>query len=73
MINTIYERNINKATSVVIEECYNKFEVCMIDYSAICKKRARLYDGIFPAEHVPLFTTASDAIAFVDSNIDNLI
>lgn len=73
MRTAIYKRNLNNVTSVVIEAYHDKFEVCVIDHSAICKKRARLYDGIFPAEHVPLFTTATEAIAFVDANIDNLI
>lgn len=74
MITTIYERNINKVTSVVVESRYNKFEVCIMDYNAICKRCAMLCDeDIFLFDYVPLFESASDAIAFVDSNINNLI
>lgn len=74
MINTIYERNINKVTSVIVEARYNKYEVCIMDYNAICKRCAMLCDeDIFLFDYVPLFESASDAIAFVDSNINNLI
>ena len=74
MINTIYERNINKATSVIIEERYNKYEVCIMDYNAICKRCAMLCDeDIFLFDYVPLFASASEAIAFVNANINNLI
>lgn len=74
MINTIYERNINKATSIVVESRYNKYEVCIMDYNAICKRCAMLCDeDIFLFDYVPLFDNALDAIAFVDSNINNLI
>lgn len=74
MINTIYERNINKATSVIVEARYNKYEICIMDYNAICKRCAMLCDeDIFLFDYVPLFASASEAIAFVDSNINNLI
>ncbi len=74
MITTIYERNINKMTSAIVEARYNKFEVCIMDYNAICKRRAMLYnDNIFLFDYVPLFESASDAIAFVNAHINDLI
>ena len=74
MINTIYERNINKTISAIVEARYNKYEVCIMDYNAICKRCAMLCDeDIFLFDYVPLFESASDAIAFVDANINNLI
>ena len=73
MITTIYERNINKATSVIVEARYNKYEVCIMDYNAICKRCAMLCDEVFLWEYVPLFESASDAINFVNNNINNLI
>ena len=74
MINTIYERNIDKATSIIVEARYNKYEVCIIDHHAICKRCAMLCDeDIFLFDYVPLFEDALEAIAFVDSNINNLI
>lgn len=74
MITTIYERNINKATSAIVETRYGKYEVCIIDYSACCVRRAMLCDeDIFLFDYVPLFESASEAIAFVNANINNLI
>ena len=74
MITTIYERNINKTTSVIIEARYNKYEVCIMDYNAICKKCAMVCDeDMFLFDYVPLFESASEAIAFVNANINNLI
>lgn len=73
MITTIYERKINKVTSAIVEARYNKYEVCIMDYNAICKRCAMLYDEVFLFDYVPLFESASDAIDFVDANIDNLI
>jgi hypothetical protein len=74
MINTIYERNINKATSVIVVTRYGKFEVCIMDYNAICTRCAMLCDeDIFLFDYVPLFEDATEAIAFVNANINNLI
>ena len=74
MMTTIYERNINKATSVIVEARFNKYEVCIMDYSALCKRCAMLCDDeVFLFDYVPLFDTKEDAIAFVKSNINNLI
>ncbi len=74
MITTIYERNIDKVTSAIVETRYNKYEVCIMDYSACCKRCAMLCDEeVFLFDYVPLFESASNAIAFVDSNINNLI
>lgn len=74
MTTTIYERNINKATSVIVEARYNKYEVCIMDYNAICKRCAMLCDeDIFLFDYVPLFEDATKAIDFVNANINNLI
>ena len=73
MFNTIYERVINKTMHVVIEKRYNKYEVCIFDYNACCCRRAMLWDEVFLWEYVPLFESASDAINFVNNNINNLI
>lgn len=74
MITTIYERSINKATSAIVETRYNKYEVCIMDYNACCKRCAMLCDEeVFLFDYVPLFESASEAIAFIDANINNLI
>ena len=74
MMTTIYERNINKMVSAIVETRYNKYEVCIMDYNAICKRRAMLYnDDIFLFDYVPLFEDVTEAIAFVNANINDLI
>lgn len=74
MITTIYERNINKVTSAIVVTRCNKYEVCIMDYNAICKRCAMLCDeDIFLFDYVPMFESASEAIAFADANINNLI
>ena len=74
MITTIYERDINKMTSAIVETRYNKYEECIMDYNAICKRRAMLYnEDICLFDYVPLFDNASDAIAFVNANVNDLI
>lgn len=74
MITIIYERDINKMASAIVEMRYNKYEVCIMDYNAICKRRAMLYnEDIFLFDYVPLFESASDAVAFVNAHINDLI
>lgn len=74
MINTIYERNINKATSVIVVTRYKKFEVCIMDYNAICCRPAMLItEGVLLWDYAPTFEDAKEAIAYVKKHISDFI
>lgn len=74
MVTIIYERDINKMASAIVEKRYNKYEVCILDYNTLCKRRAMLYnEDIFLFDYAPSFESAQEAIAFVNAHINDLI
>lgn len=74
MINEVYNHKIDTCSSIVIMNHDAQFEICIMDYNAICLRRAMLITGgVFLWEYAPTFDDIKEAITFVESNTSNFV
>lgn len=74
MNNEIYNHKIDASSSIVVVSRGTQFEIYIMDYNAICCRRAMLVtEGVFLWDYVPLFNSANDAIKYVKNNIHNFV
>lgn len=74
MNNEIYNHKIDACNSVVVVSRGTQFEICIMDYNAICCRRAMLItEGVFLWDYAPTFNNVNEAIEYVKNNIFNFI
>lgn len=74
MIREVYNYKISACDSVVVMDYGTRFEVCIMDYAAICCRPAMLItEGVLLWDYVPTFEDAKEAIAYVKKHISDFI
>ena len=74
MINEVYNHKINACDSVIVMDYGTCFEICIMDYNAICCRPAMIItEGVLLWEYAPTFDNAEEAIIYVRENISNFI
>lgn len=74
MNNEIYNHKIDACNSVVVVSRGTQFEICIMDYNAVCRRRAMLItEGVFLWDYAPTFDSTKEAIKYVKNNIHNFV